>query len=227
MATAPPAVPGRVAAWVSGCSAVLGAAYHFSGRHLFVPKHLGGAMSLCAVEDCLLRRCMPWLYVSAGRGPLQGAPRGYALVWLVNGVASTFVLLVLGMRVGKARKTHGVELPQMYAAGDSEAAVAFNSVQRGHQQALETYTSFALLSLIGGLTHPVTVTVAGVVWCVGRLRYATGYAAGGPKGRLSLPGARGVWWALLAVATAASAAALRQLSASPEGAEEERAHDTL
>lgn len=51
-----------------------------------------------------------------------------------------------------------------YAAGDSENAVKFNCVQRGHQQALETYPMFLVLSIIGGIKHPVTTALAGVLW---------------------------------------------------------------
>lgn len=200
---------------LGGGAAALWGMYVLSGKHMFVPKNVASAAALCYVEEKFLRRWCRWLYRRAGAdSPFPNATRAYALVWLVNAFSSTFVLLILGMKVGQARRKYDVQLPQMYAVGDSESAVAFNSVQRGHQQAFETYTSFAVLSLIGGLRHPVSVAVAGIMWGVGRLRYAAGYAAGGPKWRMSLSGSRWVWWSLLAVATASVSAIAQQLCGS-------------
>eukprot|EP01065_Artemidia_motanka_P023732 TRINITY_DN28395_c0_g1_i3.p1 TRINITY_DN28395_c0_g1~~TRINITY_DN28395_c0_g1_i3.p1 ORF type:complete len:227 (+),score=19.61 TRINITY_DN28395_c0_g1_i3:63-743(+) len=213
------------ALWASASIVTLGAMYLVSGRHLFVVKHVSLAGALCVIEDRVLRPLCGALYGHAG-GPLNGAPRAYALVWLINGIASSFVLLVLGMRVGKARRQYGVPLPQMYATGDSADAVAFNCVQRGHQHAFETYTSFVALSLIGGVQYPITVALAGVVWAFGRLQYATAYAAAGPKGKMSFTGARGIWWSLLAVATASGITAARHLCA-PERRRQVDAHDDL
>ena len=55
-------------------------------------------------------------------------------------------------------------------AGDSDEAKTFNCIQRGHQQALETYTSFVVLSLIGGLKFPVLSAMSGLVWGVARIQ---------------------------------------------------------
>ena len=87
----------------------------------------------------------------------------YGAVIASNLCLSSITLLVLGFRVGKARKeckelaekegidTKQFEYPNMYATGDSELAMRFNCTQRGHQQALETYASFVGLSLAGGI----------------------------------------------------------------------------
>merc|ERR1712216_756705 len=91
--------------------------------------------------------------------PLLGAeatsisvPRLYGVV-VLNAVASSFVLVVLGMKVGMSRqkfvekaKKDGDELaeerfmyPKMYAEGFGKLAKDFNRLQRGHQQALESF----------------------------------------------------------------------------------------
>lgn len=49
-------------------------------------------------------------------------------------------------------------------------------MQRGHQNYLETLTGYTAMSLIGGLKHPITVAVGGVVFCVGSILYQVGYA---------------------------------------------------
>lgn len=68
-------------------------------------------------------------------------------------------------------------------------AAAANCVQRGHQHALETYPQFVALSLIGGLRHPITTALAGIVWTIARLRWAEGYATGDPDKRYAQVGA--------------------------------------
>lgn len=73
----------------------------------------------------------------------------------------------------------------MYAEGDSEEAKKFNSVQRGHQQALETYTQFIALSMVSGLRFPVLTSAMGALWSVARLKWADSYASGGPEKRYS------------------------------------------
>ncbi len=59
----------------------------------------------------------------------------------------------------------------MYAAGNSKDAVAFNCVQRGHSQALETLGMFLALSLLGGVRHPYFVAASGFAWILGRLNW--------------------------------------------------------
>ena len=118
----------------------------------------------------------------------------------------------------------------MYAAGTSKDALAFNCVQRGHQQAraccgavasacadvasalraqaLETFPSFLAVSLLGGLRHPYLVTLAGAAWIAGRLRWAACYAAGGPAARYGSVWSRFIWYGLVVNAAAAVSFAL-------------------
>lgn len=38
-----------------------------------------------------------------------------------------------------------------------------------------------MMLFIGGLKHPIICAAAGVIWSVGRIAYANGYATGDPK----------------------------------------------
>ena len=116
-------------------------------------------IALSAVAVALDAKAQPYINAALGSRlpkdtPLS-LPAAYSGVVLVNVVAASFALVSLGMAVGKARKKYGVEvrrsarrcvaaaltvasraqLPTMYAAGTSKDALAFNCVQRGHQQA--------------------------------------------------------------------------------------------
>ena len=103
-----------------------------------------------------------------------------------------------------SRRAAPRQYPAMYATGTSKDAVKFNCVQRGHQQALETFTSYVVLSLVGGLRHPYAVALMGVFWCIGRLRWATCYAQGGPEARYGSAFSIFIW-ASLFVSLAATA----------------------
>merc|ERR1719324_1609525 len=102
----------------------------------------------------------------------MGVPRLYGAV-VLNTALSGFLLFVLGMKVGKARKDfiekakkdgdeHAEErfsYPKMYAEGFSQLSKEFNCVQRGHQQALETYPQILVCSLVGGIRHPILTSI--------------------------------------------------------------------
>eukprot|EP00193_Tetraselmis_chui_P017082 CAMPEP_0177774628 /NCGR_PEP_ID=MMETSP0491_2-20121128/13628_1 /TAXON_ID=63592 /ORGANISM="Tetraselmis chuii, Strain PLY429" /LENGTH=176 /DNA_ID=CAMNT_0019293059 /DNA_START=95 /DNA_END=625 /DNA_ORIENTATION=- len=130
-------------------------------------------------------------------------PALYPAVLLVNVVGSSFLMFNLGMSVGMSRSKYGVKYPKMYAEGDSEEAVKFNCIQRGHQQALETYPQFLACSLIGGLSSPVSVAFAGLLWCIARKAWANAYAEHGADGRYNSKWSLGIWYSLLFVKTAA------------------------
>jgi hypothetical protein len=97
-----------------------------------------------------------------------------------------------------------------YAEGDSEDAKKFNCVQRGHQQALESWPSFLACSLLGGLSYPLTTALFGVSWCYARLEWAEGYAESVER-RYKGTG-RMIWYSWLGVMTTASATAIFMLS---------------
>jgi glutathione S-transferase len=64
------------------------------------------------------------------------------------------------------------------------AKPAFNAVQRGHQNMLETHYAMLWLMTLGGLKHPLGSAIAGAVYSVGRIVYAYGYESGDVKKRV-------------------------------------------
>eukprot|EP00970_Alexandrium_tamarense_P018943 scaffold13568_cov257-Alexandrium_tamarense.AAC.2 len=59
---------------------------------------------------------------------------------------------------------------------DFRLADEFNRVQRGHQNFLESSDSYAIMTLIGGLKHPIACAVGSVCYCVGSVLYMKGYS---------------------------------------------------
>ena len=93
----------------------------------------------------------------------------------------------------------------MYASGSSAEDTKFNCIQRGHQQALETYPSFVACSLAGGLSYPLVTAAAGAVWIVARMKWAAAYAEHGADGRYASAWSRFIWHSLLCVFATAGA----------------------
>mmetsp|Transcript_17823 Transcript_17823/g.20312 ORF Transcript_17823/g.20312 Transcript_17823/m.20312 type:complete len:151 (-) Transcript_17823:228-680(-) len=103
-------------------------------------------------------------------------PENYCYVVLFCGVLPAFLNFYLGGTVMSARKKYDVQYPNLYAVpGYHKNADEFNRVQRGHQNMLETISDFRTCAFVGGLKHPVTVAVCGVLYCVGRYLYMAGY----------------------------------------------------
>jgi len=105
-------------------------------------------------------------------------PAGYGCVVLTF-VASIFMLLWLGVQVGKARKKYKVEYPTMYHPTND----VFNCYQRAHQNTLEVYPYFLPLLFLAGIEMPIVSSLAGATWIAGRVVYALGYYTGDPKNR--------------------------------------------
>ena len=77
-----------------------------------------------------------------------------------------------------------------------------------YAQALETFPTFLAVSLLGGVRHPYLVTLAGVSWILGRLRWADCYATGGPTARYNSFWSRFIWYGLVVNSAAAVSFAL-------------------
>jgi glutathione S-transferase len=182
----------------------------------YIAKTIVPVAGLIAAEHYVLRDKLPHLYgVSKAFSATLGLPRAYSAVLVVNLIASSFLLIFLGTRVGAARTAFKEKAlkdgdkdaedrysyPKMYAEGFSQNAKLFNCVQRGHQQALETYAQFLALSLVGGYEYPITTTVAGILWFAARLLWAEGYKTGDPSKRYQSWVAGGVWTSLILVMT--------------------------
>jgi glutathione S-transferase len=100
---------------------------------------------------------------------------GFNLLVLVQ----LILLIIIYWQVGMARDEYKVPYPNMY----SEQNIAFNCVQRAHQNTLENYPQFLFVLLIGGLEMPYFCTLGGWIWIMGRVYYAKGYYTGDPRQR--------------------------------------------
>ncbi|XP_065302599.1 glutathione S-transferase 3, mitochondrial-like [Dermacentor albipictus] len=105
--------------------------------------------------------------------------REYGYVVLV-GVGSAIVNTWLAVRVGSARKRFDIKYPTMY----SDTNIAFNCIQRSHQNFLENYPQFLMLLFLGGLEYPKFAACSGLVYLAGRIVYAIGYSTGDPSKRM-------------------------------------------
>ena len=137
-------------------------------------------------------------------------PRAFGLVLIVNVFLTGFFMIGLGMKVGKSRslfrekaKKDGEKdaearysLPNMYVDGNTPNSKKFNCVQRGHQQALETYPQFLALSLCGGFGFPLLTASMGILWMYSRGKWAEGYASGDPDSRYQHWASKGIWVSL-------------------------------
>eukprot|EP00168_Porphyra_purpurea_P008728 TRINITY_DN2115_c0_g1_i1.p2 TRINITY_DN2115_c0_g1~~TRINITY_DN2115_c0_g1_i1.p2 ORF type:complete len:158 (+),score=49.34 TRINITY_DN2115_c0_g1_i1:51-476(+) len=114
-----------------------------------------------------------------------GLPPHYAAV-ILTAVGNWLVLMWMALKVGSARKEHGMKYPLLY---ENVVTSKFDLVQRAHQNSLEWNTSFLLFLFVGGLSLPLSCAAAGTVYNVGRYFYATGYYRGNPhKGLWGLYG---------------------------------------
>ncbi|KAJ9564730.1 hypothetical protein OSB04_000696 [Centaurea solstitialis] len=97
-----------------------------------------------------------------------------------------FLNIFMQLQVGRARLKYNVPYPILYATeADSKDYKLFNCIQRT-SNSLEALPVFFTLLLLGGIRHPITCTVLGMVYTVSRFFYFTGYSSGDPKGRLPL-----------------------------------------
>jgi len=128
-----------------------------------------------------------------------GLPVTYGLVVLVNVVGLPYYVSSLGDLVDEGRRKYGVKLPHLYAPGDSENEFKFNSLQRIHGNALENLPGLVLMSLISGISHPISTATMGLIWIASREQWCAGYVAEGPQGRYKQPFAAEHWTALLGV----------------------------
>ncbi|KAJ1495555.1 hypothetical protein T484DRAFT_1761958 [Baffinella frigidus] len=95
-------------------------------------------------------------------------PANYGYVF--GALGCTFITNIwLSIQVGAARKKYDVR------ADGHKHEQAFNQVQRGHQNSLETLPLFLVQMVMVGLVYPVTCAIFGAIWCVGAVLYMQGY----------------------------------------------------
>ena len=104
-------------------------------------------------------------------------PDAYGYVVLCVGVGSFLVTMMMGGAVMAARKKFNVGYPNLYAVpGYHKNADEFNRVQRGHQNMFETLSSVITMTLLGGLKHPISCSVAYCLYLLGSYFYLLGYS---------------------------------------------------
>ena len=104
-------------------------------------------------------------------------PTTYGYTILTCAVLPAITSTVMGSMVMSARKKYSVPYPNLYGTpGFHKQADEFNRAQRGHQSMFEVITSFTALALLGGMKHPITTAVAGLLFCVGNVLFLMGYA---------------------------------------------------
>jgi len=114
---------------------------------------------------------------------MSSLPDNYGYVFGAFGF-SFFMNTFLVIQVVNARKLYNVQYPALYAPESNEKAEKFNSVQRAHQNTLESYSLVMVGMFACGLKYPITSAISGMIYSVGRIIYGYGYAKGGPQGRM-------------------------------------------
>jgi len=153
-------------------------------------------------------------------------PSGYGLVIAVVTITYLWVMM-LGMTVGAARSKYSAlaekdgeknvveryQLPNLYAQGTSKHALAFNCVQRSHQQILETLPGYFCTVLFAGLEFPITAFFFASLWLYSRMVWVKGYAAsmGDPSQRYSHPFSGFFWHSMLVLMMASLFVAIQLL----------------
>ena len=102
---------------------------------------------------------------------------GYSALAWTTGLFITNMFI--GGMVMNARKTFNVEYPTLYLGRDDKNAKAFNSVQRGHQNMVESSYICMAMALVGSLhseDFALYNAVGGVCYSIGCYLYAKGYA---------------------------------------------------
>lgn len=110
-------------------------------------------------------------------------PPGYGYIFAVLG-GSFLMNGFLTWNVLSARKKYGVKYPALYAPPGHKFENEFNSVQRAHQNTLESYAVVIIQMALNGLVYPEYSAFFGGLWVIGRIIYGAGYAAFGPSGRV-------------------------------------------
>ncbi|CAB9514277.1 Microsomal glutathione S-transferase [Seminavis robusta] len=125
-----------------------------------------------------------------GVGP-TGLPQAFGITPVILAGLSFWILIHGFLVVGAARNKY-IELaekdgekevkarygmPNLYAQGTSKNALAFNCVQRSHQQIFETFPQTCLLSMVGAVHYPITIAATLTVYAIGRYTLSMCYAA--------------------------------------------------
>jgi glutathione S-transferase len=125
---------------------------------------------------------LPYRSTSATTIMVLSIPANYELLFLPL-IGTHFLNIFLTVQVAKARGKYDVKYPNLYAPESNKNADAFNSIQRAHQNTLESLPLVLSTMFATGLVYPLASALCGSIWVGGRFLYGLGYAANGPKGR--------------------------------------------
>ena len=89
----------------------------------------------------------------------------------------------LSLQVVWARKKYSCDYPNLYLPKSAKNAMEFNSIQRAHQNTLESLSFVLLQVFLCSFVAPKESVCFGMSWVMGKFMYGWGYAKGGPNGR--------------------------------------------
>ncbi|XP_003386237.2 PREDICTED: uncharacterized protein LOC100632748 [Amphimedon queenslandica] len=99
---------------------------------------------------------------------------------ILTGLCTAILHMYLAVNVGRARRKHGVPLPDQY----SDTKKEFNCYQRAYMNTVENIPIFLMLLFAAGNKFPLISAGAGMIWIAGRVLYAHGYYTGDPEKRM-------------------------------------------
>lgn len=104
-------------------------------------------------------------------------PDNYGYVVFSTVIGHFAANMYMSFNVMSARKKYNVEYPNLYAVpGYHKEANAFNRVQRGHQNMLETLPLVLCMGFISGVQFPLASIVLNAMHSLGCCLYQIGYA---------------------------------------------------
>jgi glutathione S-transferase len=87
-------------------------------------------------------------------------PPAYGFVVIGAGIGPFITNMYLSGAVMKGRKEYNVQYPNCYATpGYHKNADEFNRIQRSHQNFLEGLDQYIVMTVLGGLKHPIACSV--------------------------------------------------------------------
>ena len=98
-------------------------------------------------------------------------------------IASAVAIQYAGFKVGAARRKYNVKYPTMYLPESDKNAMAFNCVQRGHQNLLENWNRFLILLTIASINYPRLAALGGLLRVIAMVVYCNEYGKGKPENR--------------------------------------------
>ena len=151
-------------------------------------------------------------YLSQPSTTIDALPRSFGL-FVIALTFLDFWVITYGFVVGKARKKykevaakngekdteHRYSLPNLYVDGNTKPALAFNCVQRSHQQMMESIAQINMVALMAALNFPIVAALLVSLHVAARMVWCKSYAdsEGEPGKRYDHPLSSHIWTSLL------------------------------